>query len=208
MGSEVSTGGGRTARGPMERRRAILDGAFAVFARRGYAQACVKEIAQEAGVAKPTVYSHLNDKESLYREAVETVADRIGARSLAAVEHLRATAPDADPRAPLTTVARDLLEVLGAADAAALRRLAWAQAAQFPDLAAYVHERTALRVRSALADRLARLTLDGRLRGCDPELAAEHFLSLITGSLEYRPSATPDSLADPTVDVFLRAYGR
>ncbi|MFJ5116106.1 TetR/AcrR family transcriptional regulator C-terminal domain-containing protein [Streptomyces sp. NPDC088551] len=31
-------------------------------------------------------------------------------------------------------------------------------------------------VRSALADRLARLARDGRLRRCDPELAAEHFL--------------------------------
>jgi AcrR family transcriptional regulator len=73
MGSEVSTGGGRPARGRIERRQAILDGAFAVFTRHGYAQACVKEIAQEAGVAKPTVYSHLNDKESLYREAVELI---------------------------------------------------------------------------------------------------------------------------------------
>ncbi|MFF7183419.1 TetR family transcriptional regulator [Streptomyces sp. NPDC008121] len=36
---------------------AILDGAFAVFEQRGYAQACVKEIAQEEGVAKPTVYN-------------------------------------------------------------------------------------------------------------------------------------------------------
>ncbi|MFD6341103.1 TetR/AcrR family transcriptional regulator C-terminal domain-containing protein [Streptomyces sp. NPDC060131] len=54
---------------------------------------------------------------------------------------------------------------------------------------------------SALADGLA---LDGRLRGCDPELAAEHFLSLIIGSLEYRSSAAPDT----AVDVFLRAYGK
>ncbi|MFG2127082.1 TetR/AcrR family transcriptional regulator [Streptomyces sp. NPDC048751] len=208
MGSEASTGGGRTSRGLIERRQAILDGAFAVFARRGYAQACVKEIAQEAGVAKPTVYSHLNDKESLYREAVEAVADRIGARSLAVIEQLRETATDADPRTALTVVACGLLKVFGTADAIAVRQLACAQAAQFPDLAASVRERTVLQVRSALADRLARLALDGRLSRCDPELAAEHFLSLITGSLEYRSSAALDSVADPVVDVFLRAYGK
>ncbi|AQU70088.1 TetR/AcrR family transcriptional regulator [Streptomyces niveus] len=208
MGSEVSTGGRRRTRGLIERRQAILDGAFAVFARRGYAQACVKEIAQEAGVAKPTVYSHLNDKESLYREAVEAVADRIGARSLAVVEQLREPATDADPRTALTVVACGLLKVFGDEDAIAVRQLACAQAAQFPDLAANVRERTALRVRSALADRLARLALDGHLRRCDPELAAEHFLSLITGSLEYRPGAAPDTVADTAVDVFLRAYGK
>jgi hypothetical protein len=82
--------------------------------------------------------------------------------------------------------------------------LACAQAAQFPDLAASVRERTTLQVRSALADRLA---LDGRLSRCGPELAAEHFLSLITGSLVYRSGAALDSVAGPAVDVFLRAYG-
>ncbi len=191
-----------------ERRQAILDGAFTVFARRGYAQACVKEIAQEAGVAKPTVYNHLDDRESLYREAVEAVAERIGARGVAVVERLRGAAADADPHAALTAVARELLEVFGAAEALAVRQLAWAQAAQFPDLATGVRERTTLRVRSALADRLARLSLDGRLGRCDPDLAAEHFLSLVTGSLEYRPGTeTVAADADAAVSVFLRAYG-
>ncbi|MFF8387109.1 TetR/AcrR family transcriptional regulator [Streptomyces kanasensis] len=208
MGSEVSTGGGGPARGRIERRQAILDGAFAVFARHGYAQACVKEIAQEAGVAKPTVYSHLNDKETLYREAVEAAADRVGAQSLAVVEQLREAAPDSDPRASLTTVAHGLLKALCTEEARAVRQLASAQAAQFPDLAASVRQRTALQVRSALADRLARLALAGRLRACDPELAAEHFLSLLTGPLEYRPDAAPDTGADSAVDVFLRAYGK
>jgi len=207
MGSEVSTGGGRTARGRNERRQAILDGAFVVFARHGYAQACVKEIAQEAGVAKPTVYNHLNDKESLYREAVEAAADRIGAQSLAVVEQLRKAAPDSDPRAPLAAVARGLLREFSSEDARAVRQLARAQATQFPDLAATVRERTALRVRSALADRLARLALAGHLRPCDPELAAEHFLSLLTGPLEYRPDATSDTDAATATDAFLRAYG-
>ncbi|MEU3616159.1 TetR/AcrR family transcriptional regulator [Streptomyces sp. NPDC006872] len=208
MGSEVSTGGGRTARGRIERRQAILDGAFAVFARQGYAQACVKEIALEAGVAKPTVYSHLNDKESLYREAVEAAADRIGAQSLAVVEQLREAAADGDPRARLTAVARGLLQAFSDEDARAVRRLACAETAQFPDLAVSVRERTALRVRSALADRLARLALAGHLRPCDPELAAEHFLSLLTGPLEYRPDAAPDTVVDTAMDVFLRAYGK
>ncbi|WTX00053.1 TetR/AcrR family transcriptional regulator [Streptomycetaceae bacterium NBC_01309] len=207
MGSEVSTGDGRAARGRIERRQAILDGAFTVFARHGYAQACVKEIAREAGVAKPTVYSHLADKESLYREAVEAAADRIGARNAVVVEELRA-AGDGDPRVPLTAVAHGLLAAFGSEEAYAVRQLACAQETQFPDLAASVRERTALRVRSALADRLARFVLAGHLRSCDLELAAEHFLSLLTGPLEYRPDADPDTLATAAVDVFLRAYGR
>lgn len=207
MGSEVSTGSGRAGRGRIERRQAILDGAFTVFARHGYAQACVKEIAREAGVAKPTVYSHLADKESLYREAVEAAAERIGAQSAAVVEELRA-AGDGDPGGALTAVARGLLRVYCREEACAVRQLAGAQESQFPHLAASVRERTALRLRSALADRLARLVLAGHLRSCDPEQAAEHFLALLTGPLQYRPDADPDTLATAAVDVFLRAYGR
>lgn len=201
----MSTGSGRAGRGQIERRQAILDGAFTVFARRGYAQACVMEIAREAGVAKPTVYSHLADKESLYREAVEAAADRIGARSAAVVEELRAIGDD-DPRGPLTAVARGLLQAYVCEEACAVRQLAGAQ--EFPHLAASVRERTALRLRSALADRLARLVLAGHLRSCDPEPAAENFLALLTGPLQYRPDADPDTLAADAVDVFLRAYGR
>ncbi|WP_331744058.1 TetR/AcrR family transcriptional regulator [Kitasatospora sp. NBC_01300] len=210
MSSEVSTGAGRKPRGRIERRQAILDGAFMVFARRGYAQACVQEIAQEAGVAKPTVYNHLTDKEALFREAVLAAADRLSEAGLAAVEGLRGLPADGDPRPALVGAGHALLEVHGSEGAGAVRRLASAQAAQFPDVAVGVRERTALRVRAALADRLARLALTGRLRPCDPEQAAEHLLALLTGPLDYRSDTpAPDlrALAESAVDVFLRAYG-
>lgn len=51
--------------------------AFEVFARRGYDQACVQEIADQAGVAKPTVYNHLTDKPTLLREAMRAAADSV-----------------------------------------------------------------------------------------------------------------------------------
>ncbi|MFJ9448089.1 TetR/AcrR family transcriptional regulator [Kitasatospora sp. NPDC101235] len=207
MGSEVSTGARRTGRGRIERRQAILDAAFTVFARRGYANTCVQEIAQEAGVAKPTVYNHLHDKESLFREAVEAAADRIAAQSLTVLDQLRVATPDADPRPALTAAARGLLSALTCEEAASVGQLAASQPDRFQDLTASVRERTALRVRSALADRLARLALSGQLRTCDPDQAAEHLLSLLTGPLDYRPDADPGPLVSTAVDVFLRAYG-
>ncbi|GAA2280545.1 MULTISPECIES: hypothetical protein [Kitasatospora] len=38
-------------------------------------------------------------------------------------------------------------------------------------------------------------------------MAAEHFLVLLTGPLEYRPGADPDAIADAAVEFLLRAYG-
>ncbi|MFD7639175.1 TetR/AcrR family transcriptional regulator C-terminal domain-containing protein [Kitasatospora sp. NPDC059795] len=110
-------------------------------------------------------------------------------------------------RAGLGVAIRRLSRAYHDEEAGAVRQLAGAEAGRFPDLAASVRERTILRIRSALADRLARLALAGRLRPCDPELAAEHLLALLTGPLEYRPDADPAAIADAAVEVFLRAYG-
>lgn len=215
MGSTVSSGGSGVPRGRVDKRQAILDAAFAVFARRGYAQACVQEIAEEAHVAKPTVYSHLNDKETLFRHTIEAAADTLMAENLAVVERLRERAPDDDLRVALADLAQRLLRICCGERARALRWLTYAQVARFPDLIETVQERTAHRPRAALADRLARLSLAGRLRPCDPEQAAEHFFALLTGPLESRsrlgtrrvPAAELRSIADAAVDAFLRAYG-
>ncbi|MDQ0605394.1 TetR/AcrR family transcriptional repressor of mexJK operon [Streptomyces canus] len=215
MGSVASSGAGDVSRERVDKRQAILDAAFAVFARRGYEQACVQEIAQEAGVAKPTVYSHLNDKESLFRHTIDAAADTLMVENLAVVERLRDRAPDDDVRVAFADLAQRLLLVCCGERARALRWLTYAQMARFPDLIETVQERTAHRPHAALADRLARLSLAGRLRPCDPEQAAEHFFALLTGPLESRsrlgtrrvPAAELRGMADAAVDAFLRAYG-
>ncbi|MEV0333552.1 TetR/AcrR family transcriptional regulator [Nocardia sp. NPDC050717] len=201
-----------TGRGRIDKRRAILDAAFTVFARRGYAQACVQEIADVAGVAKPTVYNHLNDKETLLRHAVEAAAGIVGADCLDAIAGLRDT--DADCEAALRASALRMLKVCNSERARALRALTFAQLSAFPDLAETVGERTSRRLAEALADRLARLTLAGRLRTDDPQIAAEQFLALLSGPLEARShlgtKATPVSelkvIADAAVRTFLAAY--
>ncbi|MCP2163428.1 TetR/AcrR family transcriptional regulator [Goodfellowiella coeruleoviolacea] len=204
--------GATASRGRIDKRQAILAAAFTVFARRGYAQACVQEIAEVAGVAKPTVYNHLNDKENLFRHAVTAAADAVAAENLAVVERVRN--PGDDLRAALEDVARGLLQVCSGQRCRSLRQLTYAQLTVFPDLADAVHERTSVRLTEALADRLARLALAGRLRAGDPTEAAEQFLALLTGPLEHRSglgarevsAAETHAVATAAVDTFLRAY--
>ncbi|KAA9160121.1 TetR/AcrR family transcriptional regulator [Amycolatopsis acidicola] len=201
-----------SGRGRIDKRQAILDAAFTVFARRGYDQACVQEIAEEAGVAKPTVYNHLSDKENLLRHAVEAAADAVMADNLAVADRLRD--PGDDLRAAMEDVAYRMLRVCCDQRSRALRALAYAQASRFPDLIDVVRERTSHRLGEALADRLARLSLAGRLRSCDPSVAAEQFLALLTGPMEARShlgtrtvsAAETRAVANAAVDTFLRAY--
>ncbi|WP_067669106.1 TetR/AcrR family transcriptional regulator [Nocardia miyunensis] len=201
------------AHGRIDKRQAILDGAFTVFARRGYSQACVQEIADEAGVAKPTVYNHLTDKETLFRHAIETVGDAVGAQCVAAIAPLRD--PGADLPAALNDSALRLLRICASDQSRSLRSLTAAQTPVFPDLLDSVQDRTSGRITEALSDRMAHLMLAGRLRSADPATAAEQFLALLTGPLQIRSRsgtrklavAELRRLADSAVDTFLRAYG-
>jgi AcrR family transcriptional regulator len=52
------------------KRHAILDAARTVFSRQGYAGAAVDDVAEEAGVAKGTLYLYFRSKEELYLAAL------------------------------------------------------------------------------------------------------------------------------------------
>ncbi|MFD4194578.1 MULTISPECIES: TetR/AcrR family transcriptional regulator [Amycolatopsis] len=201
-------------RGRIDKRQAILDAAFTVFARQGYAQACVAEVAAEAGVAKPTVYNHFTEKANLFREAMTAEAAKAIAENLAAVDRLRDAGEDL--RALLEQVGRRLIDCYTDDRSWAFRRLLQAELARFPELLDTVQTRAGTNVvTDALADRLARLALDGRLKITDPAQAAEQFGALLTAPLESRtrlgtralPAAERDAVAAAAVDTFLRAYG-
>ncbi|RSM79938.1 TetR family transcriptional regulator [Amycolatopsis sp. WAC 01375] len=200
-------------RGRVDKRQAILDVAFTVFARRGYARASVQEIADEAKVAKPTVYNHFSDKETLFRGSMAAAADGVAADSLDAIGPLRDAG--ADVRAALGTAASRLLRICSGERSHALRSLAYAELATFPELVVAMQERTSVDLTEALADRFARLALSGALRSCDPARAAEHFLALLIGPLESRsrlgarvlPESELEGIAESAVDTFVRAYG-
>ncbi|MFI0449507.1 TetR/AcrR family transcriptional regulator [Actinomadura sp. 6N118] len=203
--------GTRAARGRIDKRAAILDAAYTVFAREGYAQAGVDVIAAEAGVAKATVYNHFGDKETLLRASFSAVADDALARNMAAVERL---STQGDLRTMLEEVGYALIRCYCDEQSWALRRLLAAEVAQFPDLLDVVQGRVADKVMESLADRLARLSLAGRLRAADPLLAAEHLAGLLMGPLDRRsrsgtreiPEAEAREIAAAAVDTFLRAF--
>ena len=201
-----------TARGRIDKRQAILAAAGEVFAREGYALAGVDVIAAEAGVAKPTVYNHFGDKETLFRETIAADADRALAEHLAAVDELR---DGNDLRETLEDVGHHMLVCHCAERSIALRRLLAAELTRFPDLIDIVRGRAADRDTEALGDRLARLALAGRLRTLDPAQAAEQFIALLTGPVEARSRlgtrTVPDdelwAVTRAAVETFLRAFG-
>ncbi|GAB7039025.1 MULTISPECIES: TetR/AcrR family transcriptional regulator [Catenuloplanes] len=200
-------------RGRIDKRAAILDAAFTVFAREGYAQACVNQIAAEAGVAKPTVYNHLTDKANLFRHAIRAAHDGLLRENLATVARL--ADPGTDLRQTLLAVGRDLARTGADERTWALRRLLHAEAARFPELLDDAVDQDVRRLTEALADRFARLALGGRLHLTDPTVAAEQFLALVDGPLESRSrygtrpvtAADQEQIANAAVQTFIAAFG-
>jgi TetR/AcrR family transcriptional regulator, mexJK operon transcriptional repressor len=91
--------------------------------------------------------------------------------NIAVVDRMRT--PGEDLRATMNEVAYHLVRSCFDRHSRSLRWLTYTQVARFPDLIEIVQGCTSVRIAEAMAERPVRLSLAGRLRPCDPVLAAE-----------------------------------
>ena len=61
------------------RRTEIIDAAIRLFARKGFVDASISEVAEEAGVVVNAIYYHFASKEELFTAAVQSVFSSISA---------------------------------------------------------------------------------------------------------------------------------
>ena len=196
------------------RSRALaLESARRVFLDAGYHGATLERVAAEAGLAKRTIYNLFSDKESLFRQTILS-AIAIAERFTATVtSELRAACPAAHD---LPAIAIHLAEATLLGPALALRRLVIMESLHFPDLVADYRAGAPEAVMGALTEVFARMSADGTLRPCDPQLAAEHFAFLIMGADLDRGTFTGDrpparrvrERARAGAAVFIDAYAR
>jgi AcrR family transcriptional regulator len=134
----------RTRAARQEGRRArdeLLTAALRVFARRGYREAGVDEIAAEAGYSKGALYWHFSGKEQLLLALID---ERIDAPMRDRVALLASAPPDRDMSVEATrTFAKQLGEER---EALLLEREYWSLAIRDPELRArYIERQTELR---------------------------------------------------------------
>ena len=87
-----------------ERRERILDAAFTTFAERGYRDTAIDDIARQSSTSKGGVYFHFPTKDAIFRELMETTADKLVDK----VE--RAVAGETDAIAQADVAIRTVLE--------------------------------------------------------------------------------------------------
>ena len=83
----MSSGMSRRDRQAAQTRRDILDAALRLFAERGYARTSIADIAAEAGVAVPTLYTSVGTKPALLRHLIDSVDEKANVGELARCLH-------------------------------------------------------------------------------------------------------------------------
>lgn len=192
-----------------EKRAAILEAAVTLFLARGYEGVSMDAIAHTAGVSKLTVYSHFEDKESLFAASVTECCEQ-------QLPH-RLFFPSADlPVAEaLQMIGHGFMELVMDERAITLHRVVIGQAGQNPRLTEIFYSAGARRTLQDMEDFLRQVDQSGALRLPDPARAAEHFFCLLKGlrhlrvlvGLSPKPTrAEREAHVDEVVAMFMRAY--
>lgn len=197
-----------------DRKRAtILAAAQQVFLANGFVGTSMDEVAATAAVSKQTVYKHFSDKGTLFREVVTNV---VQARDGGIPADFLAEG-DGSIGERLRSFSRSFLRGVMQPDVLKMRRLVIGEVGRFPELGHAFYELGPKRAREQLAIALHNAADGYDLPMHDPEVAAEHLLSLILsipldqamliGDEMRFTEASLEKFADEGVTAFLRAYG-
>ncbi len=194
--------------GLTDKRRAILAGALAVFARDGYTRASIDAISAEAGVSTRTIYNHFEDKAQLFRTVIQESATRVAEAQIAIIDRYLRKVTDLE--ADLIELARALATPMtDYADHFALVRQIDADAGHLPRAALDAwQEAGPRRVLRELARRMRQLAEQEQLRIDDADRAAVHFMLLVQGAIPFHHGigATRESEIDEIVTAGVRAF--
>jgi TetR/AcrR family fatty acid metabolism transcriptional regulator len=188
----------------LDKREAILKAATRVFARNGFFQSQVADVARAAGVAAGTVYLYFRSKDDLLVSLFERTMREAIADGRAALEGV------GDPRERLIRIARLHLERLGRdRDLAVVFQVELRQSTKFMEQFSSTHLREYL---GLIRDALAQGQATGQFRrDINPTVAAKLFFGALdemaTNWMLSRRRYSLSAQADTIVDLFINGVG-
>lgn len=186
----------------------ILQAALAVFLEIGFEKANLDKIAAQAGVTKPTVYSHFGSKVGLLQAVAQHQAQQVITQFS---PNLKSTG---NVRRDLTGFAKSFLTNMLGPDAMRVHRFAIVEAMTHPELVAPLLSAGPQKLDEVLRNYLQAETEAGRLHCKNPLLAAKQLIGLLIGMdfLAIVVSQVVPTEADikkriaSAIDVFLKSY--
>ena len=191
-------------------RAAIVSAAMRVFTQKGYEGATIREIVEESGYSRPTVYSYFNGKEELFTSIVEDACREL----LPDFDDMSGRWASASIPEALTELAHRYRDIVLSPAMMELFRLAVAESRRFPAISHGFFNAGPLASQRALSSIFSTWIKKGRIDIRDPMRAAEHFEALIVGSVRRRTLFIDEPLNRRAVNeaikaglaAFLRAY--
>lgn len=171
-----------------EKRAQIIDAASRLFVESGYGAVSMDAIAAEANVSKRTVYSHFEDKSSLFMGVMEQHCTIIGGDrvldddadgGIIVSAEVAAALPDTSPRTVLTAFCGRFLKILLRTDTIRLYRVILSEAERFPELARTFNENGPKPLIRRLSGYLSQLDADGILAIPDAEVASWRLIAML-----------------------------
>lgn len=193
----------------LAKRQAILDAAKTLFLTHGYANTSMDAVASEAGVSKLTVYSHFNDKETLFSAAVVAKCEeQLPPLFFELLEGISV-------ENVLLNIARGFHQLINSEESVNLHRLIMALGSQDPNLSLIFFQAGPERMVQGMERLLTRIHETGALNIDLPRNAAEHFFCLIKGAGNFRllygcgeplSEEASERHIQEVVALFMRAY--
>ncbi|PWE46575.1 TetR/AcrR family transcriptional regulator [Pseudomonas prosekii] len=209
MSNNLSASNGPGRPKDLAKRQAILDAAKILFVSNGYAHTSMDAVAAEAGVSKLTVYSHFNDKETLFSAAVAAKCEE-------QLPTLFFELPDGvSVETVLLNIARGFHQLINSDESVNLHRLMISLSSQDPKLSLIFFEAGPNRMLTGMERLLGRINQNGALSIDKPRNAAEHFFCLLKGAGNFRllygcgepvVGDAAESHVREVVGLFMRAY--
>ena len=195
----------RVSEATIDKRDVILKAATQVFARRGYFQSQVADVARAAGVAAGTVYLYFRSKDDLLVSIFERTMKDTLAQGRAAINEA------ADPRERLRRIARLHLDRMGRdRDLAIVFQVELRQSTKFMERFSSTYLRDYLGI---IRDTIAEGQAAGTFRdGFNPTIAAKALFGALdemaTNWILSRRKYPLATQADEVIDLFLHGVAR
>lgn len=197
------------------KREQIIAAGRKLFMGAGFGETSMDGIAAEANVSKRTVYSHFENKETLFAAVMKGICEEMGGPELYddSVEERF----DGPPREVLRWFAHGMLRLILAPDALAVFRVVLAESVKKPELARLFWDTGPGAVAGQLSKYFAHLDKKGCIAVNDPDRAALLFIGLVKSPYHLQllfglgdpPSVEEmEKTADLMVDFYLEGLER